>query len=56
MIVGAVAFVLSLIAWSTWGGIGTFRRERRVVRRTPGVDGVTDHAVGYEEEEIRHVS
>jgi len=31
MIVGAVAFVLSLIFWSSWGGFGTLRREHTVV-------------------------
>ena len=31
MIVGAVGFVLSLIFWSSWGGIGGYRRERTVV-------------------------
>jgi hypothetical protein len=31
MAVGAVAFVLSLIFWSSWGGFGTVRRRRTVV-------------------------
>jgi uncharacterized membrane protein YidH (DUF202 family) len=31
MIVGAVAFVLSVIFWSSWGGFGGRRRERTVV-------------------------
>jgi hypothetical protein len=37
MIVGAVAFVVSLIFWSSWGGFGGYRRERTVT----GSDGVT---------------
>jgi len=27
MIVGAVAFIVSLFFWSSWGGIGTYRRR-----------------------------
>jgi hypothetical protein len=34
MIVGIVGFLLSLIFWSTWGGVGTWRRET-VVRQDP---------------------
>jgi Domain of unknown function (DUF6458) len=34
MIVGAVGLLLSLIFWSTWGGLGTWRRET-IVRRDP---------------------
>jgi hypothetical protein len=37
MIVGAVGFVVSIIFWSTWGGVGGYRRQRTVV----GTDGVT---------------
>jgi len=29
MIVGIVGFLLSLLFWSTWGGVGTWRRETR---------------------------
>jgi len=35
MIVGAVGFVLSLIFWASWGGLGGYRRERTVVERDP---------------------
>jgi hypothetical protein len=34
MIVGIVGFLLSLLFWSTWGGVGTWRRET-VVRQDP---------------------
>jgi hypothetical protein len=34
MIVGAVGLLLSLIFWSSWGGLGTWRRET-IVRRDP---------------------
>jgi len=62
MIVGAVGFALSLAAWGTWGGIGTFRRERRVVRRQrigtqpPGSGDLSAPSADYVEEEVRHVS
>jgi hypothetical protein len=32
MIVGAVGFVVSLLFWNTWGGFGSFRRNRTTVR------------------------
>jgi hypothetical protein len=67
MIVGAVGFVISLIAWSTWGGFGTFRRERHVVRRgttagpavgaqPPVATGAAGYPAGYEEEEYHRLS
>lgn len=34
MIAGAAGFLLSLIFWSTWGGVGTWRRET-IVRQDP---------------------
>jgi Domain of unknown function (DUF6458) len=34
MIVGAFGLLLSLIFWSSWGGVGTWRRET-IVRRDP---------------------
>ena len=34
LIAGAVGFVVSLLFWSTWGGVGTWRRET-IVRRDP---------------------
>ena len=34
MIAGAVGLLLSLVFWSTWGGVGTWRRET-VVRQDP---------------------
>jgi hypothetical protein len=30
MIVGGIGLLLSLIFWSTWGGLGTWRRETYV--------------------------
>jgi hypothetical protein len=35
MIVGIVGFLLSLLFWSTWGGVGTWRRETTVVHQDP---------------------
>jgi hypothetical protein len=34
MIVGALGFLLSLVFWSSWGGVGTYRRET-YVRQDP---------------------
>ena len=34
LIAGIVGFLLSLLFWSTWGGVGKWRRET-VVRRDP---------------------
>ena len=34
MIAGVVGLVLSLVFWSSWGGVGTWRRET-IVRRDP---------------------
>ena len=34
MIVGAVGLLLSLLFWSTWGGVRTWRRET-IVRHDP---------------------
>ena len=34
LIAGAVGFLLSLLFWTTWGGVGTWRRET-IVRRDP---------------------
>jgi Domain of unknown function (DUF6458) len=34
LVAGAVGFLLSLVFWSSWGGVGTWRRET-VVRRDP---------------------
>jgi hypothetical protein len=31
MIVGAIAFVISLVFWSSWGGFGGYRRDRTIV-------------------------
>lgn len=36
MIVGGIGFVVSIVFWSTWGGVGSYRRQRTVV----GADGV----------------
>ena len=35
MIVGIVGFLLSLLFWSTWGGVGGWRRETTVVQQDP---------------------
>jgi hypothetical protein len=34
LIAGVFGFLLSLLFWSTWGGVGTWRRET-YVRRDP---------------------
>ena len=34
MIVGLLGILLSLVFWSSWGGMGTWRRET-IVRRDP---------------------
>ena len=44
MIVGAVAFVVSLIFWSSWGGFGGYRRQRTVTQ--------SDGTVRREREEV----
>ena len=36
LVVGVVGVVLSLIFWSSWGGAGRYRRERRVTRDANG--------------------
>ena len=36
MIVGAIGLVLSLMFWSTWGGVGTTRRRTTYVDEGPG--------------------
>jgi hypothetical protein len=36
MIVGAVGFVVSLIFWSSWGGLGGWHRSRSVYRQPDG--------------------
>lgn len=36
MVVGVVGFVISLIFWSSWGGIGGGHRSRRVYRQSDG--------------------
>ena len=41
MIVGAVGLVLSLVFWSSWGGIGGYRRTTRV-RTGAGPDRYVD--------------
>jgi len=49
MVVGAVGLVLSMIFWSSWGGVGGgggYRRQRRVMR---------DGAGGYIEEDRGNV-
>ena len=36
MVVGAVAFVLSLFFWRSWGGFGSYSRSRRTLSRPDG--------------------
>jgi hypothetical protein len=36
MVVGAIGLVLSLMFWSTWGGVGNTRRRTTVVDDGPG--------------------
>jgi hypothetical protein len=36
MVVGAVGFVVSLIFWASWGGLGGWHRNRSVYRRGDG--------------------
>jgi hypothetical protein len=44
MIVGAVGALLSMTFWSSWGGIGVYRRQRTVSQR-PGQTIVEDDRV-----------
>jgi hypothetical protein len=45
MIIGAIGLVLSLIFWSSWGGIGNgYSRERRV--SPDGRGGYVEHERG----------
>jgi uncharacterized YccA/Bax inhibitor family protein len=39
MIVGAIGLILSLMFWSTWGGVGTTRRRTTYVDEGPGGPG-----------------
>jgi hypothetical protein len=36
MVAGAVGFVVSLIFWSSWGGVGGWHRSRDVYRQADG--------------------
>ena len=42
MVVGAIGFVLSLVFWSSWGGLGGTRHRRSVYREADGTV-VEDH-------------
>ncbi len=44
MIVGAVGFVVSLFFLGSWGGVGGYQRERRVVN--DGRGGYVEHERG----------
>ena len=46
MVVGAVGFVVSVIFWASWGGLGGFTRTRTVFRQSdnPTVDGPSPSA------------
>ena len=35
VIVGAIGLLLSLLFWSSWGGMGGYRREQTIVRDDP---------------------
>jgi Domain of unknown function (DUF6458) len=39
MVVGLVGLVLSLVFWSTWGGVGTTRRRTTYVEDGPAGPG-----------------
>jgi hypothetical protein len=41
LVIGGVGLLLSLIYWSSWGGFGTWRRDR-VVRREDVYERPTD--------------
>ena len=36
MIVGAIGFVVSLFFWASWGGFGSYHRQRSVYTRPDG--------------------
>lgn len=36
MIVGGIGALLSLVFWSSWGGVGTYRRRANYVERPGG--------------------
>ncbi|MDQ6840505.1 MAG: hypothetical protein M3137_19755, partial [Actinomycetota bacterium] len=38
MVVGVLGLILSLLFWSSWGGVGTYRRHRVVEPRRPPAD------------------
>jgi hypothetical protein len=38
MVVGIIGLVISMIFWSTWGGVGSYRR--RTVQRSDGAGNV----------------
>jgi hypothetical protein len=39
MVVGAIGIVLSLMFWSTWGGVGGTRRRTTYIEDGPGGPG-----------------
>jgi hypothetical protein len=43
MVVGAVGFVISLVFWSSWGGVGGGRSRYRAVIRQPDGSVVEEH-------------
>ena len=45
MIVGALGLVLSMVFWGSWGGVGNYRRSRRV--STDGRDTFVEERGNY---------
>jgi len=39
MVVGAIGLVASLVFWSSWGGVGGYRRRREVIVDDPADSG-----------------
>lgn len=53
MIVGALGLALSLVFWSSWGGIGASRRTTRVRSDGMAADPYAGRSSTYVEEERR---
>ena len=55
MVIGAIGFILSTLFWSSWGGVGGFRRrtyvEDRAARR-PYVEEPRARTTTYVEEDV----
>jgi hypothetical protein len=46
MVAGVVGLCLSIVFWSSWGGVGGYRRTRRVVRDGAGGSFVEERGEG----------